>query len=131
MNQPVRAYPLRTVNEPAVYVMGDKVGQKVYPQNALGHGAAPMSAMPPPGMGMGMNFGQPQTMVAQQNANMEMLERKRERERASGRDRSGSAAAVGVYLFPPCSSVRLRLFQRPPRIDDDESGGLFMFTFAP
>jgi hypothetical protein len=29
--QPVRSYPLRPFSEPSVYVMGDKLGQKVYP----------------------------------------------------------------------------------------------------
>ncbi|EIW81519.1 hypothetical protein CONPUDRAFT_165633 [Coniophora puteana RWD-64-598 SS2] len=30
-SQPVRQYPLRTLTDPPVFVMGDKIGQKVYP----------------------------------------------------------------------------------------------------
>jgi hypothetical protein len=94
MNQPVRAYPLRIVSEPPVYIMGEKAGQKVYP-----HGAPPQqqAMQPAVGMGMGMNFN-PQAMVAQQNSNMEGLDRRRERERERGRDRSGSTGGVGVFL---------------------------------
>jgi hypothetical protein len=92
LNQPVRTYPLRVVNEPSVYIAGDKMGQKVYPQ-----GAGPMHGIPPPippmqQPGMQMNFSQQQAMVAQQNSNMEILERRREQERA--RNRSGSTSAV-------------------------------------
>jgi hypothetical protein len=101
MNQPVRAYPLRVVTEPAVYVMGDKAGQKVYP-----HGApTPQQAIPstvgvPGAGGMGMGFN-PQAMVAQQNVNMEGLERRRDRERDRGRDRSGSTSGVSVFFLVP------------------------------
>ncbi|KAF5382783.1 hypothetical protein D9615_002756 [Tricholomella constricta] len=96
---PVRNYPLRIVNEPAVYVSGEKMGQKVYPP-----GAAPMQSAAPPMQqpGMPMNFTQQQAMVAQQNTNMEMLERRREQERA--RNRSSSTSG------------------RPPRPEDDDSG---------
>jgi len=60
--------------------MGDKMGQKAFPQAQGG--------IPPVGM-------HPQAMIAQQNSNMEALERRRERERA--RDATGSA--VGVRIF--------------------------------
>ncbi|KAJ7460753.1 hypothetical protein FB451DRAFT_1270208 [Mycena latifolia] len=93
MNQPVRSYPLRVFNEPSVFVMGEKVGTKVFP-NAGPQGGG-MAGMP-----MGMNFNSPQGMVAQQNNNMAMLERRREQEQ---RARAGSNA-------------------RPPRVDDDDSG---------
>jgi len=100
LNQPVRTYPLRVVNEPSVYVAGEKMGQKVYPPGAGAmHGIPP--AVPPMQPGMPMNFSQQQAMVAQQNSSMEMLERRREQERA--RNRSGS---TGV---------------RPPRLEDDDS----------
>ncbi|KAJ7493312.1 hypothetical protein B0H11DRAFT_2005846 [Mycena galericulata] len=96
MNQPVRSYPLRIVNEAAVFVMGEKVGQKVYPPNA---GPPPGGGMG--GMPMGMNFGpQQQAMVAQQNSNMGMLDRRREQEQ---RARAGSNA-------------------RPQRVEEDDSG---------
>ncbi|KAF9235672.1 hypothetical protein BU15DRAFT_51129 [Melanogaster broomeanus] len=117
LNSPIRQYPLRPITEPAVYVMGDKAGQKVYPPGA---GPPPpqgpmamnpqMMAMNQQGMNpqtmgmgpqaMGMN---PQAMLAQQNSNMEALERRRERERA--RERSGSMGGRPA----------------PPRLDDDDS----------
>lgn len=113
LNSPVRQYPLRQLTELPVYVMGDKAGQKVYPQSAgppppqgpmgmnpqamgmnqPGMGMAPQG-MPPQAMGMnpqGIGMS-PQAMLAQQNSNMESLERRRERERV--RERSGSIGAV-------------------------------------
>ncbi|SJL07776.1 uncharacterized protein ARMOST_11126 [Armillaria ostoyae] len=98
MNQPIRVYPLRPVSEPAVFVCGDKAGQKVYPP---GVAQAPNVGMGI-GMGMGMNMQQ-QAMLAQQNSSMEMLERKRERERV--RDRGAVMAA-----------------RPPPRIEEEDSG---------
>ncbi|KAJ7282056.1 hypothetical protein C8J57DRAFT_1299320 [Mycena rebaudengoi] len=94
-DRPVRQYPLRTVNEPSVYVMGDKQGQKVY---------NPATGPPPPpggmgGMPMGMNFT-PQQLVAQQNSSMALLERRREQEQ---RARTGNAT-------------------RQPRVEDEDSG---------
>ncbi|KAG6808775.1 hypothetical protein H0H92_002955 [Tricholoma furcatifolium] len=80
MNHPVRNYPLRVVTEPAVYVAGEKMGQKVFPP-----GTNPMQSSAPPlaPPGMPMNFAQQQAMIAQQNSNMELLEqRRREQERA-------------------------------------------------
>lgn len=88
MNQPIRVYPLRPVTEPAVFVCGDKAGQKVYPPGV----AQPPNVGMGIGMGMGMNMQQQQAMLAQQNNGMEMLERKRERERV--RDRGAVMAAV-------------------------------------
>ncbi|CAK5262558.1 unnamed protein product [Mycena citricolor] len=82
MNQPARAYPLRPVNEPAVYILGEKVGTKVFPP---GHPNAGAIVGPGPGPGMGGNFNSPQAMLAQQNNNMAMMERRREQEqRARG-----------------------------------------------
>jgi hypothetical protein len=89
MNQPVRSYPLPPVNQPAVYVLGEKAGQKVHPP---GSGAQPSSSQPP--AAPGMNFvNTPQGMLAQQNRQMEALERRNAQEREQ-RARSGSAAAV-------------------------------------
>ncbi|KAJ7272616.1 hypothetical protein B0H12DRAFT_1200111 [Mycena haematopus] len=93
MNQPVRGYPLRIYNEPAVYVVGEKAGQKVYPP-----GAGPQ----PGGMGggpMGIGFN-PQQAMAQQNNSMALLERRREQEQ---RARGGSNA-------------------RPARVEEEDSG---------
>ncbi|KAG9308472.1 hypothetical protein JVU11DRAFT_11814 [Chiua virens] len=127
MNSPVRQYPLRQITEPSVFVLGDKVGQKVYPSSAgpppapgpmgMNHQGMGMNqpgmGMPPQAMnpqamgmnqqGMGMN---PQAMLAQQNSNMESLERRRERERA--RERSMGGQRPG-----------------PPRLDDDDSADEF------
>ncbi|KAJ6561131.1 hypothetical protein DFH09DRAFT_1036005 [Mycena vulgaris] len=94
MNQPVRTYPLRVFNEPSVFVMGDKVGTKVFPN------AGPQAGGGMGGMPIGMNFNSPQGMVAQQNNSMAMLDRRREQEQ---RARAGSSA-------------------RPPRVEDDDSG---------
>ncbi|KAG7445710.1 uncharacterized protein BT62DRAFT_981111 [Guyanagaster necrorhizus] len=98
LNQPIRVYPLRPVTEPAVFVCGDKTGQKVYPPG--------MAPGPNVGMGMGMGIGmnmQQQAMLAQQNNNMEILERKRERERARER---------GASMAP----------RPPPRVEEEDSG---------
>ncbi|KAF9254608.1 hypothetical protein L218DRAFT_1082253 [Marasmius fiardii PR-910] len=109
MNQPVRAYPLRQVNEPALFIAGEKMGQKVYPPGVAppshptahqggagpGHGTGIGGGMPPHGMQMGL--AQQQAMIAQQNNRMEMMEARRERAR------SGSTA-------------------RPPQMLEDDSG---------
>ncbi|KAL1718638.1 hypothetical protein EV715DRAFT_200636 [Schizophyllum commune] len=56
---PVRNYPLRPVNEPPVFVMGDRAGQKAFPPGANaggGMGGGGMGGgMGGPGMGGGMN----------------------------------------------------------------------------
>ncbi|KZT69605.1 hypothetical protein DAEQUDRAFT_726590 [Daedalea quercina L-15889] len=97
LNQPVRNYPLRPINEPALFVVGEKMGQKVYPNQHQ----APAERSGPPGMGMGFGgIGNPQAMLAQQNNNLEALERR------SQRDRSASMNARA----PP-----------PARMDDDDS----------
>ncbi|KAI0738895.1 hypothetical protein C8Q80DRAFT_1202637 [Daedaleopsis nitida] len=85
MNQPARNYPLRPVNEPAIFVMGERQGQKVFP-NTAGPGSVSIPPAPDrPGMnfgmpGMGMP-GNPQAMLAHQNSNMEALERRAQRDR--------------------------------------------------
>lgn len=89
LNQPVRSYPVRPYNEPAVFVLGDRHGQKVYPGGAPPDRGA---SIPP---GMAMPFGNPQAMLAQQNSNMEALERRGGRER----DRSGSMATVSAHSY--------------------------------
>ncbi|KAI0365351.1 hypothetical protein BV20DRAFT_766440 [Pilatotrama ljubarskyi] len=103
LNQPVRSYPLRSVNEPAVYVMGEKQGQKVYP-GAGGPGpgrVAPTLDRQPvgdmsmgygmPGMGMP---GNPQAMLAHQNSNMEALEKRALRDRSASMSARQAAARV-------------------------------------
>ncbi|KAL0577158.1 hypothetical protein V5O48_004835 [Marasmius crinis-equi] len=100
MNQPVRAYPLRPINEPALFIAGEKMGQKVYPPGA---GPPPGGrGGPGPGMpgapGMPMNMHQQQAMLAQQNNRMEMMDGRRDQ-----RGRTGSTA-------------------RPPQMPDEDSG---------
>ncbi|KAF5380264.1 hypothetical protein D9757_008212 [Collybiopsis confluens] len=131
-NQPVRMYPLRQVNEPGMFVTGEKLGQKSFPpgMGPMG-GGMPGGGMPNPGMAnpgmpnpgmpnmgsMGGNMGMggpmggynqqhPQAMIAQQNSNMEMLEA---RNRARG---------------PPPSQGRGPPPGARPRgpMDDDDSG---------
>ncbi|KAF8798883.1 hypothetical protein BYT27DRAFT_7121926 [Phlegmacium glaucopus] len=109
MNQPVRAYPLRTVNEPSVYVTGEKAGTKVYPPGGpqMHGGAGGPASMPPTTIGLGMNLNQQQAMIAQQNNTMESLERRRERERERERARDRTGGTTG----------------RPPqRVEEDDSG---------
>ncbi|KAI0698158.1 hypothetical protein BC835DRAFT_1269341 [Cytidiella melzeri] len=81
LNQPIRSYPLRQPNDPAVFVLGPRQGQKVYP-----NGGGP-GAMGGPDRGMG-HFGDPQAMLAQRNSAMDAIERRNRAER----ERSGSMA---------------------------------------
>lgn len=121
LNVPIRQYPLRQINEPGVYVMGDKAGQKAFPPGtALPPSQAPIGmGLPPMGVNqqsaIGANHGMAtqginaqgmnaQGMIAQQNNALDVLERRRERER--GRERSGSMSAPRPG---------------PPRLDDDDS----------
>ncbi|CAA7261473.1 unnamed protein product [Cyclocybe aegerita] len=112
-NQPVRAYPLRALNEPSVYVAGEKQGQKMYPPGmgpgAMHAGGGGPASMAPGAMGMPMNFSQQQAMLAQQNSQMEALERRRERERERERAAQRDGQTAG----------------RPPqgRIPDDDDSG--------
>ncbi|KAF9046513.1 hypothetical protein BJ165DRAFT_1472230, partial [Panaeolus papilionaceus] len=105
MNQPVRAYPLRNVNEPPMFVIGERAGQKALPSGQGGAGGGG-----PPGMiSIGnMSMSQQQAMLAQQNSQMESLERRRER---AMRERSASNAGR-----PPQPG------QPQGRMDDDDSG---------
>lgn len=97
LNQPVRAYPLRAINEPAVFVLGDKTGQKVYPNTGAPIGMG--ERQPSIGFGAGMGApANPHALLAQQNSNLEALER---------RNRSGSMSA--------------RPAQPQPRIEEDDS----------
>ncbi|KIP02984.1 hypothetical protein PHLGIDRAFT_37652 [Phlebiopsis gigantea 11061_1 CR5-6] len=88
LNQPVRPYALRPANEPAVFVLGERAGQKVFPPGMADRG------QPGP---MGIPFGNPQAaMLAQQNSQMEALERRNRQER----DRSASVTARGQQQAP-------------------------------
>ncbi|KAI5116751.1 hypothetical protein M0805_001609 [Coniferiporia weirii] len=90
-SQPVRSYPLRPVNEPAMFVLGEKMGQKVFvPQQHAAHPPHPAQTahgvVPPAGMpgmvGMGGGMQHQAAMLAQQSREME-LERRQTRERAA------------------------------------------------
>ncbi|KAF9485907.1 hypothetical protein BDN70DRAFT_870852 [Pholiota conissans] len=104
MNQPVRLTPMRSINEPAMFVAGDKIGQKVYPPGVgpMHGGGGGASNMVQPPIGMGMNFEQQRAMLAQQNSSMEALEqRRRERERQQQQERAA---------------------QRPRMVEEEDSG---------
>ncbi|KAI0251100.1 hypothetical protein BJV78DRAFT_508245 [Lactifluus subvellereus] len=96
--QPVRQYPLRPHNEQAVYVLGERQGQRVPPPG-------PVGAMPP-NVGVGVG-GRPdaQAMLAQQNREMEALERRSQRERSASMN-------PGQQRQPP---------QPPQRLDEEDS----------
>ena len=91
----MRNYPLRPVNEPPVFVMGDRQGQKVFP-NAPGMPNVPI----PPGAGgsytgipgMGLHGNAP-AMLQHQNSTMEALDRRAQR------DRGMSMGQVCVHPF--------------------------------
>ncbi|KAG6845608.1 hypothetical protein H0H87_006661 [Tephrocybe sp. NHM501043] len=100
MNHPVRNYPLRIVNEPSVYVFGDKQGQKVFSSGGPMQSAVPPMQQP----GMPMNFSQQQAMVAQQNSSMDQLDQRRREQELRGRAQAGGPGG------------------RPPRPEDDDSG---------
>lgn len=96
VSQPVRAYPLRTITEPNMYVAGEKMRQPAYPP-----GAAPAPGVNYAG-GISIPPGaNPQALVAQQRSRMEALEGRGARE--------PTAALAGGR--PP-----------PVRVEDDDSG---------
>jgi hypothetical protein len=116
MNQPVRTYPLRTVNEPSVYVTGEKAGVKMYPPGGPqmhggppGPASMPPTTMPPTTIGLGMNLNQQQAMISQQNNAMESLERRREREKERARDRTSSTAGVSAVFKLICRQMLTQL----------------------
>lgn len=120
MNQPVRSYPLRAHNEPAVFVLGDRQGQKVY-ANAPGQGGmgGQERGQPMPSGPMGMGFSNSQAMLAQQNSAMDALERRNRAER----ERSGGMASVSPKYNRVWSLIDEA--QRAPqaRVDDEDSAG--------
>lgn len=104
IDMPTRNYPLRNLNEPPVYVMGERQGQKVLPNPAGMSGQVPI---PPPGNralnygmpGMGMPAN-PQAMLAQQNSNMDVLARRAQRDRGASMSQvSITVAAVRFGLL--------------------------------
>jgi hypothetical protein len=98
--QPVRQYPLRQHNEQAVFVLGERQGQRVPP-------AGPVGGMPPnvgvpvgAGVGLGVGVGgrpDAQAMLAQQNREMEALERRNQRERSASMN-PGQVCHVAVIF---------------------------------
>ncbi|CDO72233.1 hypothetical protein BN946_scf184970.g85 [Trametes cinnabarina] len=102
LDQPTRNYPLRPVNEPAVYVLGEKQGQKVFSGGGPGAGRVPPAVERAgtaevgmgygiPGMGMPSN---PQALLAHQNSSMEALEKRALRRSTSIGNRPGATAAA-------------------------------------
>ena len=85
MGQPMRAYPLRQINEPRMYVLGEKAGQKIYTQQQQ-HATPHAQGMP--GMqGIGQvpaNMQHQAALLAAKNRDMESLERRQARERGAG-----------------------------------------------
>lgn len=86
--QPVRTYPLRPVNEPAMYVAGENMGRKVPVPSMAGHpGRPPVHPMGAqstmPGMvGIGGGVQHQAAMLAHQNREMEAMDRRQVRDRA-------------------------------------------------
>lgn len=118
---PIRQYPLRPVNEPAMYVMGEKLGQKVMlPSQRPGQPSGAMPNMPGMGVGMGgmgmagMGGGMQHqaAMLAHQNREMEALERRQARERAGGMPGHGVNVRISLYFsdVPLCVCFMLLYF---------------------
>lgn len=112
--QPVRQYPLRQHNEPAVFVVGEKQGQRVPP-------SGPVGGMPPNvgvgvgagGMGVGVGVGgrpDAQAMLAQQNREMEALERRSQRERSASMN--PVQVCVALPQQPSVSFLRVLISSR-------------------
>ncbi|KAH9010461.1 hypothetical protein EDB85DRAFT_2050407 [Lactarius pseudohatsudake] len=102
--QPVRQYPLRPHNEPAVFVLGERQGQRIP--------AGPIAAGMPPNVGVGVGIGvggrpDAQAMLAQQNREMEALERRSQRERSASMN--------------PGPRQQQQQQQPPPRLDEEDS----------
>jgi hypothetical protein len=97
LNQPVRVYPLREVNEPAVYVVGDRAGQKVYP---------------------GQTQAQQQiASITSHNANMARLEQRRTRDKRESLVSCPTFFAVVLLTLIP--------LQPPPQYATDDDGKHF------
>ncbi|KAI8986160.1 hypothetical protein BD414DRAFT_416450 [Trametes punicea] len=102
LNQPARNYPLRPVNEPAVYVLGEKQGQKVFPGAGPGPGRVPPTVDHAGAGDIGMGYGlpgmgmpgNPQALLAHQNNNMEALEKRALRDRSASMGPRQTAARV-------------------------------------
>ncbi|KAN0139693.1 hypothetical protein V8E53_002355 [Lactarius tabidus] len=102
--QPIRQYPLRPHNEPAVFVLGERSGQRIPT-------GGPIAGGMPPNVGVGIGIGvggrpDAQAMLAQQNREMEALERR------SQRERSASMNPVPRQAPPP---------PQPQRLDEEDS----------
>jgi len=74
MNRPLRKYPLQPLNEPPMFVIGDRAGQRMPPggNRAPMPGQPGLGAHPAAGMGaMGMHAGQQAAMLAAQSRSMD------------------------------------------------------------
>jgi hypothetical protein len=93
----VRAYPLREINEPAVYVVGERAGQKVYP---------------------GQTQAQQQiASIASHNANLARMEQRRDRDKRESTSEPNRTICA-VVLYSAKSSP-----QPPPQYAADDDGG--------
>lgn len=97
IGQPMRAYPLRAVNEPHMYVLGEKAGQKVYASQQQSHATGMPTALGAVPTAMQHQAA----LLAAQSREMEALERRQ------GRDRNANMA--GVRLFSATKDVAYRL----------------------
>lgn len=93
----MRAYPLRAVNEPHMYVLGEKAGQKVYASQQQSH-----TTGMPTALGTVPTAMQHQAaLLAAQSREMEALERRQARDR--------NANMAGVRLISATKDVAYRL----------------------
>jgi len=90
MNRPLRKYPLVPLNEPPMFVIGDRAGQRLPPSGprAPMPGQQGLGGHPAAGMGtIGMHPGQQAAMLAAQSRNMD----------AAHQRQQGPAQPVTVY----------------------------------
>ena len=113
LNQPARNYPLRQVNEPAVYVLGEKQGQKVFAGAGPGPGRGPPGVDHPTAADMGMGYGMPgmnmpgnpQALLAHQNSNMEALEKRAMRDRSASMGPVSRLAHLQYMVLTTCAET--------------------------
>ena len=97
-------YPLRVINEPGTFVLGERTGQQVYPDaSRMPHSNAGGSVP------MGMNQ---QAMLAQQNREMAAYDRRQQqpRDRASGMaSRNDEEDSAGLSLYSAAVQIHMAI----------------------
>lgn len=121
ISQPGRTYPLRPINEPGTFVLGDRAGQKVYADGSRPPASNP-AAMNPNMNAMAMPMNQ-QAMLAQQNREMTAYDRRQQpRDRIPGSsqrvedDDSGGSSSYNIDFLashPPLRRTRSGLHPSP------------------